>query len=613
MFCKFRVLPIVALILLLNETRAQEPHNPLKITKIAPESFRLDWQADALRSFVIEGSPDLRSWVGLGKPVVGTGIQRSLIFSSPASKFFFRLRTGAMRPGFDEEALIPEDDHSSSLRALPFTVNFFGSDYTNCYINNNGNITFSNPFSTFTPADLRTLSRQIIAAFWADVDTLGSGSNVTRYSKSQGSPNFQQEYVDGHRAFGATYSDVGYFSASFDKLNSFQIILIERADTGPKNFDVEFNYNKIQWETGGANGSQNGYGGTSARVGISGRKPNPSTERFSMEVTGSGTPGAFLDQSFPSGLPNTASGLIYGSWNSGIPGRLVFQFRNGVLQGSMRVEAGPDQNLLHSAPFATTLQGLVSVPSAVPYTLNWTQTSGDLAIVVNPGSLTPTVTLPGPGDYTFRLTATTTTNPPFSTFDEILVHHDDEVLTVFAGDWIFLEADDPFSFTLTGQATFTSNDPISVVWTQSFGEPATIAAATSLVSSVTLPSPGYYEFTLTANTTRAGRNYTESSVVSVFHADYELVVNAGASQYLNATDPFTATLAGEASFTGPEALTHVWVQTYGDAAVISDPNILNPQVTLPGAGYYEFTLTATTATTPPRSLSSATTIQHEQP
>ena len=417
MFFKFRVLPIVALILLHNETRAQEPYNPLKITNIAPKSFRLDWQADTLRSFVVEASPDLRSWVGLGKPVVGTGVQRSLIFSSPASKFFFRLRTGAMRPGFDEEALIPEDDHSSSLRALPFTVNFFGSDYANCYINNNGNITFSNPLSRFTPAALETLDRQIIAAFWADVDTFGSGSNVTRYSKSPGSPNFQQEYVDGHRAFGATYSDVGYYIAAFDKLNSFQIIIIERADTGPKNFDVEFNYNKVQWETGRASGSLDGYGGTSARVGISGRKPNPSTERFSMEVAGSGTPGAFLDQIFPSGLPNTASGLIYRSWNSEVPGRFVFQFRNGVLQGSMRVEAGTDQNLLRSASLTTTLQGLVSVPSAVPYTLNWTQTSGDLAIVANAGSLTPTVTLPGPGDYTFRLTATTTTNPPFSTFD----------------------------------------------------------------------------------------------------------------------------------------------------------------------------------------------------
>ena len=74
--------------------------------------------------------------------------------------------------------------------------------------------------------------------------------------------------VDGHLAFGVNWINVGYFNSNTDKLNRFQLILIDRSDTGPGNFDFEFNYDKIQWETGDADGS-GGLGGISARVGYS--------------------------------------------------------------------------------------------------------------------------------------------------------------------------------------------------------------------------------------------------------------------------------------------------------------------------------------------------------
>ncbi|MCK7490428.1 MAG: hypothetical protein MZW92_00410 [Comamonadaceae bacterium] len=65
----------------------------------------------------------------------------------------------------------------------------------------------------------------------------------------------------------STWIDVGYFSTAADKLNSFQLILTDRSDTGAGNFDIEFNYDRILWETGGAGGGVNGFGGTSAAAG----------------------------------------------------------------------------------------------------------------------------------------------------------------------------------------------------------------------------------------------------------------------------------------------------------------------------------------------------------
>ncbi|MBI2471521.1 MAG: hypothetical protein HYV59_09810 [Planctomycetes bacterium] len=219
---------------------------------------------------------------------------------------------GAIRSGFNSNSLPSNDDSSTSLVSIGFFVNFFGSNYTDLYINNNGNVTFDSAQSTYTPYGLVSTSRVIIAPFFADVDTRGSGSGVVTYSYGAGS-------VDGRNAFGVNWIDVGYYSAHVDKLNSFQLILIDRSDIAPGDFDFEFNYDKVQWETGDASSGSGGLGGNSARVGYSNGTGDPGTY---YERSGSGVPGSFLDS-------NSSTGLIYNSLNSSVSGRYLFQVRNG--------------------------------------------------------------------------------------------------------------------------------------------------------------------------------------------------------------------------------------------------------------------------------------------
>ena len=70
------------------------------------------------------------------------------------------------------------------------------------------------------------------------------------------------------------YIDVGYYSQHTDKTNSFQLVLIERADQHPGDFDIEFNYARIAWETGDASGGLGGLGGTpAAAVAVAGPVP----------------------------------------------------------------------------------------------------------------------------------------------------------------------------------------------------------------------------------------------------------------------------------------------------------------------------------------------------
>ena len=79
----------------------------------------------------------------------------------------------AVVPGFDANVLEANDDGSTGAVDLGFTANFFGQEFGSVFVNNNGNITFDAPLSSFTPFDLTSTSQAIIAPFFADIDTRG--------------------------------------------------------------------------------------------------------------------------------------------------------------------------------------------------------------------------------------------------------------------------------------------------------------------------------------------------------------------------------------------------------------------------------------------------------
>ena len=219
---------------------------------------------------------------------------------------------GTVAPGFASiVALGPNDDSATGAIALGFTANYFGNSYANTFISNNGYLTFNNPQGTYTPGGLGAgyTGQPIIAAFFGDVWTYNPGATT----------NYGYGTYNGHAAFGATWDNVSYYSdSSGDKTNTFQILLTDRSDTGAGNFDIYYNYNQIEWETGNASGGANGLGGTSAAVGFNAGTGNAPGTFY--ELAGSRTPGTFLDDG-TAPLVNTT--------NDGVPGQLLFQVRNG--------------------------------------------------------------------------------------------------------------------------------------------------------------------------------------------------------------------------------------------------------------------------------------------
>jgi hypothetical protein len=219
----------------------------------------------------------------------------------------------AVRPGFDAVVLGATDDGSSGLVPIGFPIDFFDTVYTQLFVNNNGSMTFDASFtfvSTPSIPNLSTINRVMMTPFFADVDT-GVGHVVT----------YGQSTVNGRPAFGVTWPGVGCYSQNISVLNIFQAILIDRSDTGVNNFDIEFNYDQMQWESGQGNGGDtNCRGGFSARAGYTHGTGTPGTF---FELPGSGVGGAFLDS-------NLITGLIHNSLNSGDQlGRYVLPIRQG--------------------------------------------------------------------------------------------------------------------------------------------------------------------------------------------------------------------------------------------------------------------------------------------
>jgi len=209
--------------------------------------------------------------------------------------------------GLFTTVLPANDDGSTGLVNLGFTAGINGTNYTQTYVNNNGNITFNGLLATFTPSAINNGSfGPIIAPFFADVDTSAAGSLPVSYGSAT---------LGGRNVFGINYIHVGVFGAQ-PIFNDFQMILTDRSDIGAGDFDIQFNYDTIVWEAGTASGAPaGGLGGQSALVGY-----------WTSPTSNATLPGSLVNGALVNDGPDA---LISHSLNSTVLGQYDFQVRNG--------------------------------------------------------------------------------------------------------------------------------------------------------------------------------------------------------------------------------------------------------------------------------------------
>ena len=152
--------------------------------------------------------------------------------------------------------LYRNDDWSTSAINLPFSFCLYGTNYSSCYINNNGNVSFGSAYSTFTANSFPDPNYVMVAPFWGDVDTRGTQSGVVYYKLTS-------TYLI------VQWDQVGYFNSHDNLKNSFQLIISDGSDPIISNGNnVAFCYQDMQWTTGDASGGSGGFGGTAATVGV---------------------------------------------------------------------------------------------------------------------------------------------------------------------------------------------------------------------------------------------------------------------------------------------------------------------------------------------------------
>jgi hypothetical protein len=260
-------------------------------------------------------------------------LQFSLVLSILTGATITAATGAAIRTGFHDTVLPGNDDSSTGPIALGFAVDFYAqTGVSHVYVNNNGNVTFGGPLGSYTPFPILTTSTAMLAPFFADVDTRYNLADVY----------YGTGTVDGRPAFGVDWMDVGYYNAHGDASNSFQLVIIDRSDIAAGDFDFEFNYDRIEWETGDASGGVGGLGGSSARAGWS------DGAAASFELDGSAVNGALLDT-------NQTGGLIHHSLNSSVEGRYVFRVRTGNVLAAAVPEGGTTLGLT-----AIALAGLIA-------------------------------------------------------------------------------------------------------------------------------------------------------------------------------------------------------------------------------------------------------------
>lgn len=240
--------------------------------------------------------------------------------------------------GYATNLVTRADDTANQVVGLPFSMNWNGTTYNQIYINMNGNVTFGAGFTGYNPnTTLTALGQNIMAPFWADVDTRNTTMGRVSYSNITAG-NVPQ--VDGHDAFFVNWIDVGrynYTAAGNTQTNSFQLVIIDRSDTGDGNFDFMFNYDEMTWDIATASSSQR------ARVGW-GR-----SDGSAFELPGSGTAqgstSTLLDSS------SAATSLIQNEMNDQDQlGRYVWQVRGDTSPNVPPVITATDRVLEGNAP-----------------------------------------------------------------------------------------------------------------------------------------------------------------------------------------------------------------------------------------------------------------------
>jgi gliding motility-associated-like protein len=386
------------------------------------------------------------------------------------------------------------DDGSSGQITFPFNFCFYGVNNTDCYINNNGNISFGAAYGTFTANSFPDPNFIMIAPFWGDVDTRNAISGLVYYKVTS-------TYMV------VRWQTVGYFNAYADKVNDFQLIITNGSDPIlPSGNNVSFCYGDMQWTTGDASGGVNGFGGSAATVGV-----NRGNGIDYIQIGQFDQPGTTYDGPF--GSPDEVSWLdnqtfYFDVCNNGSGNNLPPIINSAQVCDTLILCIGDTTTI--SATFLSPEQGQNTTPSITGSVLGLTTTSTTIG---NPAVVTSTLVANAAniGYNTITITGIDNGSPPAQTTASVIVN-------IIASPAINFTMSPPPPTPLSTVIQFTDNTPGASNWLWNFGDGDT--------SSTQNPTHAYTQdgvYTVTLTVSVGGGCDATLTYAYLVHTDYSVV------------------------------------------------------------------------------------------
>lgn len=151
--------------------------------------------------------------------------------------------------GFGETSFARSDDGAFRIDARSIFDSglvIFGTAYAGdaLWVNTNGAISFGAALEGYPVAGDDPLARDVIAPFWADVDTRIDGEGAE-------SGQIWLDMDSATDTVTVTWDNVGSYRRQAEDTNLFQLGL---TDQGNGDFDISFRYERIEWTAGTAEG-----------------------------------------------------------------------------------------------------------------------------------------------------------------------------------------------------------------------------------------------------------------------------------------------------------------------------------------------------------------------
>lgn len=253
--------------------------------------------------------------------------------------------------------------------------------------------------------------------------------------------------------------------------------------------------------------------------------------------------------------------------------------------------AGPDKSITLPTSSAT-FNGSGTDSDGTIATYAWSQVSGTSATLSNQNTPVLTVSVPGSGTYTFRLTVTD--NEGTTAFDDVQLTVNEAVVNqapianAGSNKNITLPVN---AVTLSGSGTDTDGSITAYQWTKVSGPAATLANATTPTLSLSALVEGTYLFRLTV-TDNGGKTGSAEVTVTVLPAVVNAAPVANAGPDHNLTLPTNSlNIDGSASDNDGTIVSYTWTKVSGPSATIT--NSTSPLVSIGDLieGTYIFRLT----------------------